>query len=148
MPIQDSHFLSGTGKLNTDAKRTDPMLPHLGAGAGQAIEDGWVLGRVLRDYLARDMKDHLTSLETAAQLYQDVRLPRAQKTQATSRIAGDTYEMQTADLHDLSFEDCLPIIAERTIERMKWVWEEDLNQRYDAIKNSLFKSDATVATHT
>ena len=113
---------------------TDAMLPHLGAGAGQAVEDGWVLGRALGDYLRPNTKPIFPSLEDAAQFYQDVRLPRAQKTQATSRIAGDTYEMQTQGLAHKTFEECLPIIAERTVERMKWVWGEDLDQRYEAMK--------------
>lgn len=117
----------------------DPMLPHLGAGLGQAVEDGWVLGCVLRDYLWPGTENTFTSLEASAQFYQDVRLPRAQKTQATSRVAGDTYEMQTADLYGKGFEECLPIIAQRTAERMKWVWEEDLDQRYNTMREQLLR---------
>lgn len=74
---------------------------------------------------------HFASLEETAKLYQAVRLPRAQKTQATSRAAGNTYELQTDDMIDKSLEQCLPILAERTRERMKWVWEEDLDAAYE-----------------
>jgi salicylate hydroxylase len=107
------------------------MQPHLGAGAGQSMEDGWVLGRAISEYLSGAQGEHFRTLETTAQLYQNVRLPRAQKTQATSRAAGNTYEMQTEDMLDKSFEECVPMIGQRTRERMKWIWEEDLDAAYE-----------------
>lgn len=85
------------------------------------MEDGWVLGRALSEYLSGSLNPHFHTLERTACLYQTVRLPRAQKTQAMSRAAGNTYEMQTEDMKDKSFEECIPMIAERTRERMKWV---------------------------
>lgn len=110
-------------------------LPHLGAGAGQSIEDGWVLARAVSEYLASSPNEKFASLSSTAQLYQDVRLSRAQKTQKTSKAAGDTYELQTDDMKDIPFEQCLPMIAERTRERMKWVWEEDLDAAYEKIRD-------------
>ncbi|KAL9091480.1 MAG: hypothetical protein Q9165_004866 [Trypethelium subeluteriae] len=126
-PLERWHYFDGKVVLLGDAAHA--MLPHLGAGAGQSIEDGWVLGRALSEHLqqARGME----TLEHCAQLYQDVRKSRAQKTQRTSRAAGDTYQMQTEDMVDKSFEECVPMMAERTRERMKWVWEEDLDEAYD-----------------
>ena len=111
------------------------MLPHLGAGAGQSMEDGWVLGRALSEHLSNSDNSHFASLESTAELYQTVRLPRAQKAQATSRAAGNTYEMQTEDMIDKTFDDCCPMFAERTIERMKWVWEEDLDATYERARD-------------
>ncbi|TKA61619.1 hypothetical protein B0A55_11301, partial [Friedmanniomyces simplex] len=137
-PLDRWHYMDGKIILLGDSAHA--MLPHLGAGAGQSMEDGWLLGRALSEYLpnansnppsSKNRNPHFASLESTAQLYQTVRLPRAQKTQATSRAAGNTYEMQTADMLDKGFEECVPLIAERTRERMKWVWEEDLDAAYE-----------------
>ncbi|KAK3679206.1 hypothetical protein LTR78_000767 [Recurvomyces mirabilis] len=132
-PLNRWHYFDGKVMLLGDASHA--MLPHLGAGAGQSMEDGWVLGRALSEHLSGSTKRHFASLETTAQLYQDVRLPRAQKTQATSRAAGNTYEMQAPDMLDLGFEECIPLIAKRTAERMKWVWEEDLDAIYERARD-------------
>ncbi|KAL9078462.1 MAG: hypothetical protein Q9157_002615 [Trypethelium eluteriae] len=126
-PLEKWHYFDGRVILLGDAAHA--MLPHLGAGAGQSIEDGWVLGRAMAEHLQQ--AHGMETLEWCAQLYQDVRKTRAQKTQRTSRAAGDTYQMQTEDMIDKSFEECVPMMAERTRERMKWVWEEDLDEAYD-----------------
>jgi salicylate hydroxylase len=133
LPLDQWHYLGGKVVLLGDAAHA--MLPHLGAGAGQSLEDGWVLGRAISEHLASSLNAHFKSLSSTAQLYQSVRLPRAQKTQRTSRAAGDTYELQTDDMKDKTFEECLPMIAERTRERMKWVWEEDLDAAYEKIRD-------------
>ncbi|TKA32070.1 hypothetical protein B0A50_01317 [Salinomyces thailandicus] len=133
-PLDRWHYMSGKVVLLGDAAHA--MLPHLGAGAGQAIEDGWVLGRALSEHLSSATRSpYFTSLESTAQLYQTVRLPRAQKTQRTARAAGNTYEMQAEDMLDKSFEECIPMMAERTKERMKWVWEEDLDAAYERVRD-------------
>lgn len=113
------------------------MLPHLGAGAGQALEDGWVLARALADHLAGASSlprprrcVTTTTLEAAMQLYQDVRRPRAERVQAGSRRAGDTYEMQTPEMRALPFEECLPRLAAAARSQMKHVWEEDVDASY------------------
>ncbi len=58
-----------------------PMLPYLGQGAGQAIEDGCVLGAAL-DKLADDPVG-------ALQLYERSRRPRASRVVLTARSRGD-----------------------------------------------------------
>ena len=115
-------------------------------GAGQAMEDGWVLGRALSEHLSGVSNGHFDTLESTAQLYQNVRLPRAQKTQVTSRAAGNTYEMQSEEMLDKTFEDCIPIIAEQTRERMKFVWEEDLDAAYEKIRDGLDVNDLKRST--
>jgi salicylate hydroxylase len=67
------------------------------------------------------------------QVYQKVRLPRAQKAQITSREAGDLYEMQGKEFRGLSYDECLPIVAEKLKDRMKWVWGGDIDAEYDAV---------------
>ncbi|KAI7537015.1 hypothetical protein KC331_g11143 [Hortaea werneckii] len=131
-PLNKWHYMDGKVILLGDA--ANAMLPHLGAGAGQAMESGWILGRALSEHLSGATYPSFASLEEVAQLYQDVRLPRAQKAQRTSRAAGNTYEMQAEDMLDKRYEECIPMMAERTKERMKWVWEEDLDAAFERVK--------------
>ena len=44
--------------------------------------------------------------------------------------------MQAPDMVDKTFEECIPMIAERTKERMKWVWEEDLDAAYEKLRDA------------
>ena len=113
------------------------MLPHAGAGAGQAVEDGWVLGRVLSEYVGKERSKALPDLEACARLYQSVRLPRAQKVQATSRKSGPLYDMQSPELIDKEFEECVPILAETLVDRMKFIWEAELDKAYEETRASL-----------
>ena len=106
-----------------------------GAGAGQAIEDAYILGRAMQDYF--ESTDLSLGLKHWLHLYQNVRLPRAQKVQETTRVAGDVYEMQCADMKDISFEDCLPLVKERIASRMKWIWTEDIDAVYEAARSGM-----------
>ena len=111
-----------------------------GAGAGQAIEDGYILSRAMQDFFKSsvDIKDWL-------HLYQEVRLPRAQKVQETTREAGDIYEMQSPDMRGLTFDDCMPLVKARIECRMKWIWMEDIDAVYDAASIKLKGSSTTAA---
>ena len=105
-------------------------LQNIGSGAGHSIEDANVLGLAVRDYL----NNPAAKLSTFTSLYEAVRLPRAQKAQITSRQAGDVYEMQGPDFEGLSFEECLPIAAEKLKDRMAWVWSGDIDKDYTIAK--------------
>lgn len=139
-PLGRWHFAGGRVVLVGDAAHA--MLPHMGAGAGQSIEDGWILGRVLAEYLAGDPnsgsdsnRKGFESLESAMQFYQDIRLPRAQKVQAASRVGGNLYELQTEEMSRLSYEDSLPVLAESMRQRMKFVWSEDVDDSYNRMRD-------------
>ena len=109
------------------------LILFTGAGAGQAIEDGYILGRSLQDYLTSRHRS-TQSLEMWTQLYQNVRLPRAQRAQATARQAGQVYEMQTDEMIGKSYDECLPIVRDSLKDRMKWVWTEDIDLGYENIR--------------
>ena len=98
-----------------------------GAGAGQAMEDGYILGRAIQDYLRTSPAD----LGSWMHVYQSMRLPRAQKAQRTSRQAGEVYALQAEGLKDKTFEECIPELRNRLKDRMKWVWTEDIDAAYD-----------------
>lgn len=98
-----------------------------GAGAGQAIEDGYILARALHDYF----QSSADSLKNWAYVYQVVRLPRAQRVQRTPRDAVGIYQAQAEIMKDLTFEQCVPEIHKRVIDRMRWIWHDDLDEVYD-----------------
>ncbi|KIW16115.1 hypothetical protein PV08_06166 [Exophiala spinifera] len=129
MPDQPSKWL-----IN-DRKPLDQWV-YLGAGAGQAIEDGYILGRALQEYLQASSSVQENSLQPWASLYQEVRLPRAQKVQRTSRDAVEVYQAQADIMKDLPFDQCVPEIHKRVINRMKWVWTDDIDAEYEQAKRN------------
>ena len=78
------------------------------------------------------------------QLYQDVRLPRAQKAQATARQAGQVYEMQTPEMKGKAYEDCLPLVRDSLKDRMQWIWTGDIEAEYAAKRQRLMDQEASV----
>lgn len=109
-----------------------------GAGAGQAIEDGHILGRALHDCFApAESLNVRPDLEAWTRLYHAVRFPRAQKAQRTAREAGDVYEMNAHGMKGLSFEQCLSIVIQRLKDRMRWIWTEDIDAAYEGLKQSM-----------
>jgi salicylate hydroxylase len=77
------------------------------------------------------------TLKQWTQLYQDVRLPRAQKAQATARQAGTVYEMQTPEMEGKPYEDCLPLVRDSLKDRMNWVWHGDIDIEYEVKKEHI-----------
>ncbi|KAL6241380.1 hypothetical protein RBB50_011644 [Rhinocladiella similis] len=133
-PLDQWVYLGGKAVLLGDAAHA--MTPHQGAGAGQAIEDGYILGRALQDYLQASSSIKESSLEPWVSLYQDVRLPRAQKVQRTSRDAVEVYQAQADIMKDLPFDQCVPEIHKRVINRMKWVWTDDIDAEYEQARRN------------
>jgi len=68
------------------------MAPHMGAGAAQAIEDAYVLGRILA-HASVDKQ----SIPTALRIYQDVRLHYAQHVAAGSLANGFLYDFRAPE---------------------------------------------------
>ncbi|KAH8766979.1 hypothetical protein BGZ57DRAFT_489462 [Hyaloscypha finlandica] len=92
--------------------------PHQGAGAGQAIEDAFILSNLLGQVNSVD------EIEKAFHAYDAVRRPRSQKVVATSRDAAKIYEFE-----DEKLKSDLDMIK-RTLEmRYDWIWNEDLPQQ-------------------
>jgi salicylate hydroxylase len=93
--------------------------PHQGAGAGQAMEDAFILGRLLGDISIRSAAD----IPAAFQAYDAVRRPRSQKVVTTSRSAGLTYAFQGPAGVDVEG------IREELLQRYQWIWEEDMESQ-------------------
>jgi len=65
------------------------------------------------------------------------------KAQLTSRQAGDLYELQGPLFNNLSYDECLPIIADKISGRMQWVWGGDIDVEYDVVVAKTFGAGAT-----
>jgi salicylate hydroxylase len=117
---------------------TPPLSFHVGAGAGQAMEDGYILGRTLHDYLDALGTQEEHSLAQAMQVYQSVRYPRAEKVQLTSRQAGDLYELQVPEVAGLSYDEGLPVVRAMLEHRMKWIWGDNIDQAYEETRSQMF----------
>lgn len=85
-----SKWVNGRLALLGDAAH--PMLPHLGQGANQAIEDGTALAVLLKAC------DEGLSVEDALGRYEALRRPRASMVQAEARKNGLRYDSKYADL--------------------------------------------------
>ena len=85
-------WVNGRVALLGDAAH--PMLPHLGQGANQAIEDGTALAVILQACA----ENASLPLENALKKYQELRQPRTSMVQAEARKNGLRYDSKYADL--------------------------------------------------
>ena len=93
-PLDKWYYMGGKAILLGDACHS--MLPHVGAGAAQAMEDGWVLAQALRTFR--------NDLQQALPLFNKIRLPYysrmyayldsevKRKATSISRIAEPSYD--------------------------------------------------------
>lgn len=75
------------------------MLPHQGSGAGQAIEDAYILASLLAD--DNTNKD---TLSTALSVYDQIRRPRGTDVQRYSRNGRQVYDFQTPTFTDIDLD--------------------------------------------
>jgi salicylate hydroxylase len=112
------------GKLAILGDAAHASTPHQGAGAGQALEDAFVLSSLLGHI---ETVDHI---ERAFYAYDAVRRPRSQKVVTTSRETGRIYDFE----HAISNGD-LGSIGRNLETRYNWIWNEDLQEQLlEAIK--------------
>ncbi|KAF9883421.1 hypothetical protein FE257_003504 [Aspergillus nanangensis] len=132
-------WIFSKGKVALLGDAAHAMCPHQGAGAGQAMEDGYVIGRALQEYLKG-----FGTLEESLRLYHSIRYLRSEKVQLTSRQAGDLYEMKVDEVKDLSYDEGLPIVKGMIENRMKWIWAEDIDKVYEQARQEQQPSRATL----
>jgi salicylate hydroxylase len=99
--------------------------PHQGAGAGMCIEDSLILSELLKEV------DSLADVEKAFKAYDEVRRPRTQKNVVTSREAGTLYDFELEG-------DDLARIEPNFKERMKWIWDVDLDEEVRKAKKIFY----------
>lgn len=103
------------GRLAILGDAAHASTPHQGAGAGQAIEDAFILSNLLGQVKTAN------EIEKAFHAYDAVRRPRSQKVVKTSRDAAAIYEFEDEELGT-----DLEKIRRRLEERYDWIWDEDL----------------------
>jgi salicylate hydroxylase len=100
------------GRLTLLGDAAHPMLPHVGQGANQAIEDGVALATIL------GQADRETA-PRALHLYEQVRRVRTARVQGSSRTNGARYD---AAANNLSLRD--RELSNQARDRA-WMWEYD-----------------------
>ncbi|KAF9077898.1 salicylate hydroxylase [Rhodocollybia butyracea] len=101
------------------------MVPHLGAGAGQAIEDGYILRQLFDRLVPRDSEGLLRLI----QVYDNIRRPFANLLQQKSRKQGYYNELnmpEFSDVHEEGHElDSQQLLVLGAALRENWSWWED-----------------------
>ncbi|CAN9096157.1 unnamed protein product [Alternaria alternata] len=92
--------------------------PHQGAGAGQCIEDSYILANLVKD------ANNVDDLQRAFGAFDQVRRERTQKIVKTSYEAGKLYDFEL-------FGDDLDKIEENYMHRMRWIWDVDLKAQLE-----------------
>jgi salicylate hydroxylase len=106
------------GRLALLGDAAHPMLPHLGQGANQSVEDAFALAAALRDASSADVP-------AALRHYAQVRRRRTDVVQANSRRNGERYDQvnRTADSRDRELIDTRKLRA--------WLYDYDVEAEPD-----------------
>jgi salicylate hydroxylase len=101
-------------------------VPHLGAGAGMAMEDAYILSSLIAS--VGDVKD----IEKAFRAYDAVRRPRTQECVRRSREAAVGYDLMMEDVRD----DIVKL-KEKIENSFQWLWHEDLEAQLENARKRL-----------
>lgn len=112
------------GRLVLLGDAAHASTPHQWAGAGQAIEDAFILSNLLGD------RKDVGEIERVFKAYDEVRRPRSQKVVTTSREAAKLYEFENEEVVGNGNVD-MEEMKERLRERCKWIWNEDLGEQLE-----------------
>ncbi|KAH8916857.1 FAD/NAD(P)-binding domain-containing protein [Atractiella rhizophila] len=96
------------------------MLPHQGAGAGQALEDGYILSVLLTT-------SPLPPVTSILAIYDTLRRRRGNEVKEKSRAVGDIYQLQGG-------KESWKLYAERLKGWFKYLWEYDVDEAADEAK--------------
>ncbi|OSD01849.1 FAD/NAD(P)-binding domain-containing protein [Trametes coccinea BRFM310] len=115
------------------------MQTHFGAGGGQAIEDAYILGCLLAD-----SRTTLARVPDVFRIYQDVRLPFAQRVVNEASKAGLMYEFNCPGLYDgstphTSSEEDAFTVEKRQLDELgkaiqeiwQWQWKERVEEQWE-----------------
>ncbi|KAK4446395.1 salicylate hydroxylase [Podospora aff. communis PSN243] len=125
--LHDRPYYKGRVCLLGDSAHA--MTPNLGAGAGQAMEDGYVLAALMGERPPRTAED----VERVFAAYDAVRRPRTQEVVRLSHLCGRTYSHQQEGVGG----DYEKMRAE-LVDRVKWVLDEDLEAHFEKAKAMLW----------
>ncbi|KAF9483653.1 FAD/NAD(P)-binding domain-containing protein [Pholiota conissans] len=103
------------------------MPTHLGNGAGQAIEDGYILAHIL----TKASQSGPLNTEKVASLYTTIRQPFGNFAAKASMIQGHHYEFSTPDFNDVGDGDSvsrerLLAVEKRITDGWEWTWNSSI----------------------
>jgi len=101
-----------TRRITLMGDAAHPMVPHVGQGAGQSIEDGFTLAVLLEGCSADNVADRL-------KLYETIRRERTSKVQALARAAGKLYRSEHEDPAEKA------VRLGEWMAQGKWVFQHD-----------------------
>lgn len=104
------------GRVGLIGDAAHAMLPHQGAGAGQGLEDAWLLAQLLADPRVTQ-----ASPTEVLKVYDEIRRPRACRVQRTSHEAGELYEYR-----DQEAKDNEALLSTTLASRFDWLWNHDM----------------------
>jgi salicylate hydroxylase len=120
----DAPYFKGRVCLLGDSAHA--ATPHLGAGAGMAMEDAYILSNLIAAVKGSD------DIESAFTAYDEVRRPRTQKLIELSRLSGLIIEFLMPDVGD-----DVRKVREKYEEWYQWLWHEDLEAQLETAKGLL-----------
>ncbi len=103
------------GRLALCGDAAHAAVPHQGAGSGMALEDAFVMGKILTNVKTAE------GFEAAFKAYDAVRRPRTQRLVETSRQSGTMFDFELEGV-----KDNVEKIRDNLDVRFRWIWEEDL----------------------
>lgn len=104
------------GRVGLIGVAAHALLPHQGAGAGQGLEDAWLLARLLGDPRVLE-----SNAQNVLQVYDEIRRPRACRVQRTSWEAGELYEYRAPHV-----EGQESLLSTTLASRFDWLWNHDM----------------------
>ncbi|KAH9945236.1 FAD/NAD-P-binding domain-containing protein [Epithele typhae] len=129
--------VDGSVALVGDAMHAMP--PNFGAGGGQAVEDAYILGRLLADPRVR--RQHVPDL---LRLYESVRLVFVNDISRRARAVGLMYEFNAPGFYDGTEgmeeeveKTELEILGEEIHRMWQWQWREGLDSQWESAEAGL-----------
>lgn len=117
----------GSGRMVLLGDAAHAMAVHLGAGAGQAMEDAYVLASIL----ASGTKEGI-DLARMIEVYNTVRQPMGNYVLNSSRRQGFYYEFSSPGMEDVQEHDSIPTArlakhVEDIMRGFNWVWKTSMD---------------------
>ncbi|KAF2661102.1 mannitol 1-phosphate dehydrogenase [Lophiostoma macrostomum CBS 122681] len=114
------------GRIGLLGDAAHAATPHMGAGAGMAIEDAYILSNLI------GFAKVSNSMERIFKAYDAVRRPRTQKLVEYSKISGMAIDFLVPDIGDNTRR-----MKQRLEDMYRWLWHEDLEAQLVEAKNLL-----------
>ncbi|KAG5638588.1 hypothetical protein H0H81_011674 [Sphagnurus paluster] len=131
-------FVSGSVVLIGDAAHA--MTPYLGSGAGQALEDAYILASLLGHRATTPQ-----TLHHALHVYDEIRRPKALKVAEKSRRLGQCFMLHDYDFQGISQEAVsgeLKLVGEEIARLSEWTWNTPIDGLVEEALNMLLRNTA------